>query len=222
MKEISDGLFEYLFNKTVREKKALTDYVNKRDNKITVLYLKDKEYCFLISGNVETDYYGRYKENGANSNLIYIRPLKSDKIYPIARTEILRIEEEITIEDFLKEAQGLYVEIMKKQGADEPEKLRLDHRRHFAEILEEAAQMELEMSRRRNEDIWAYARRLSNDERSAEKSKAIKLIRQTDEEISELWKRLRYETDMKRRVLTEKVIDRMILGCLDEIEKNVR
>ncbi len=219
MAEIGERLFEYLFTKTVKEKRPLSDFVNKHDDKIKLLYLKGKEYAFLISGNLETDYFGRYKENGPNANLIYIRPLKKDdKVFPIPRTEILRIDEECSAEDFIKEAEGIYMDILKSQGAEEPEQKRLQHRKLFGQMLEEAAQMELELTKKKNEDIWAYAKRLADDERSAAKRAALQLIKQADADISELWQKLRYETDPKRRTLTEKVIDRIILSCLDDID----
>ncbi len=223
MAEISDRLFEYLFTKTVKEKRPLSDFTNKLDGKIILIYLKTKQYAFLISGNIESDYFGQYKDHGPNADLVFIRTIKKDeKVFPIPRKEILRVDEELAPEVFIKEVEDIYMNILKSQRAEEPEQKRLQHRKLFKQMIEEAASMELEMSKKKNEDIWAYARRLAVDEKSSAKSSAIKLIKQADADISELWNKLRYETDQKRRVLTEKVIDRIILACLHDIDSKCR
>ncbi len=77
----------------------------------------------------------------------------------------------------------------------------------------------MELSRRKNEDLWGYAKRLSTDKASYEKREAAKLIKRADEDISELWHRLRYNTDEKHRLITERCIDSIIKKCLSSINE---
>lgn len=219
MKEISDELFEYLFTKIFRDGEKERLFLNLQDNCIVLVELKNGGQYFVNSGKIEEDSVGNMISEKTDK-MLYVRDLKNLKPAAIPREYVRKITERVKLEDFVGEVEGFYNQILQEQGGyDEKRSGREENRRIFGKLLEEAAEMELELSRRKNEDLWGYAKRLSDDRASYEKREAAKLIKRCDEEISELWHRLRYNTDEKHRILTERCIDSIIRKCLSNIDE---
>ena len=218
MKEISDELFEYLFTKIFREGEKERLFLNLQDNCVVLVELKNGGQYFVNSGKIEEDSEGNLISEKTDK-MLFVRDMKNLKAAAIPREYVKKILERVKLEDFVSEVGGFYNEIIKENGGyDEKRSGREENRRIFGKLLEEAAAIEMELSRRKNEDVWGYAKRLSEDRASYEKREAAKLIKRCDEEISELWHRLRYNTDEKHRILTERCIDSIIRKCLRSID----
>ncbi len=219
MAEISDELFEYLFEKIFKDGVTERKFINVTTQSIDLVEVSPGQLYFVNNGKIEESSLGMPDMENTDDMLL-VRHMKTLKPKAIPKGFIKKIRERAKYEDFLQEVETLYHRIREEDRPDEDKnREREENRKIFGKLLEEAAQIELELSRRKNEDLWGYAKRLSTDKASYEKREAAKLIKRADEDISELWHRLRYNTDEKHRLITERCIDSIIKKCLSSINE---
>lgn len=225
MKEISDNLFEYLFEKIFREGIDINRFINRDTGKIILVNVGNRDdnnhnaKAFIIVGKTATDFYGNLVKNDS-SLFYYLLNSKNLKIDAFHASEIKSLIEQVSPDVFLKEVEELYRSILNESAPRENKEIsRKKNREIFYNILAEADKLDSELRIKENEGIIEYATRLSKNTAGSEIKEAIRLIRKADREISEIWANLRYLRESKYMNLIDKCIDSIISKCLERIDE---
>ena len=212
MKEISEDLFICLATEVFKKKTDINNFAD-NDGNICLVKARNRSLYWIVKGQIAETHDG--KLNLANSDISLIgRHLETLRCTFLTRSDIIKLIGKTTINEFAEELRELYYEQTGKDGKEEERKQnRALLLRYHREITQASKNIEMQDG----EDIFSYAKRLSNDNANCYIRKYQSILTKAMQIIGDISAKHFLTDNVNEKRIYEKIIDKIVREALDRL-----